>query len=109
MFTLVMYGEVREEILSFPLAVQAQFFRQLDKLRANPTALREPDSKPLGHGFFEIRTVGFFHSRGIYVYRNGKSIWLLRVFVKKTQKTPVTELALAIKRLKEMQDEQENH
>lgn len=37
MFTLVMHSEVREEILSFPLAVQARFFRQLDKLRANPT------------------------------------------------------------------------
>ncbi|MCS2158134.1 type II toxin-antitoxin system RelE/ParE family toxin [Scandinavium sp. H11S7] len=105
MFILKIHQAVREELLALPLVVQARFHRQLDKLRANPTALREPDSKPLGQGLFEIRTVGFFHSRGIYVYQSGRIIWLLRVFVKKTQKTPVDELKLAIKRLKEMQDE----
>ncbi|MCS2153337.1 type II toxin-antitoxin system RelE/ParE family toxin [Scandinavium goeteborgense] len=109
MFTLVMHGEVRDELVVLPASVQGKIIRQLDKLRQNPTALRAPDTKPLGNGLFEIRTVGFFNIRGIYVYRHGRIIWLLRVFVKKTQKTPAAELALAIRRLKEMQDEQENH
>ncbi|MCS2163611.1 type II toxin-antitoxin system RelE/ParE family toxin [Scandinavium sp. H11S7] len=109
MFTLDMHSAVRDELIALPASVQGKIIRQLDKLRQNPTALREPDTKPLGNGLFEIRTVGFFHIRGIYVYRHGRTIWLLRVFVKKTQKTPVAELSLAIKRLKEMQYEQENH
>ncbi|MGL4724780.1 MAG: type II toxin-antitoxin system RelE/ParE family toxin [Scandinavium sp.] len=105
MFRLEVHDSAQEELLALPKRVQARLIRQLDKLRANPTVLREPDSKPLGNGLFEIRTVGFFHTRGIYVYRRGKVIWLLRVFVKKTQKTPKAELHLAMNRLKEMHDE----
>ena len=105
MFQLEVHDAAQEELLALPKRVQARLISQLDKLRVNPTALREPDSKPLGNGLFEIRTVGFFHTRGIYVYRRGKIIWLLRVFVKKTQKTPQAEIHLAMNRLKEMQDE----
>ncbi|POU73772.1 type II toxin-antitoxin system RelE/ParE family toxin [Leclercia sp. LSNIH6] len=109
MFRLIVHQAVREEILSLPACVQAKLIRQLDKLRANPTALREPDSKPLPHGLFEIRTVGLIHSRGIYVYQREKTIYLLRVFIKKTKKTPSAEIRLALKRQQEMLDEQEDH
>ena len=109
MFRLIVHQAVREEILSLPAGVQAKLIRQLDKLRANPTALREPDSQPLPHGLFEIRTVGLIHSRGIYVYQREKTIYLLRVFIKKTKKTPSAEIRLALKRQQEMLDEQEDH
>ncbi|MBB1200265.1 type II toxin-antitoxin system RelE/ParE family toxin [Enterobacteriaceae bacterium 89] len=109
MFKLEVHKAVQEEILALPLKAQARFFHQLEKLRTNPTALREPDSKPLGHGLFELRTVGLFHTRGLYVYRQERTLWLLRVFVKKTQKTPEAELRLAMNRLREMHDEQNNH
>ncbi len=109
MFRLIVHQAVREEIRSLPAGVQAKLIRQLDKLRANPTALREPDSKPLPHGLFEIRTVGLLHSRGIYVYQREKTIYLLRVFIKKTQKTPSAEIRLALKRQQVMLDEQEDY
>ena len=109
MFRLIVHQAVREEILSLPAGVQAKLIRQLDKLRANPTALREPDSKPLPHGLFEIRTVGLIHSRGIYVYQREKTIYLLRVFIKKMKKTPSAEIRLALKRQQEMLDEQEDY
>lgn len=109
MFRLIVHQAVREEILSLPAVIQAKLIRQLDKLRANPMALREPDSKPLTQGLFEIRTTGFIHSRGIYVYQRGRTIYLLRVFVKKTQKTPSAEIRLALKRQQEMLDEQEDY
>ncbi|MGO3910956.1 type II toxin-antitoxin system RelE/ParE family toxin [Huaxiibacter chinensis] len=109
MFRLIVHEAVKEEILLLPAGVQAKLIRQLDKLRSNPTALREPDSKPLSHGLFEIRTVGLIHSRGIYVYQREKTLYLLRVFIKKTQKTPPAEIRLALKRQQEMLDEQENH
>jgi Phage-related protein len=108
-FRLIVHEAVREEILSLPSGVQAKLIRQLDKLRANPTALREPDSKPLPEGLFEIRTVGIIHSRGIYGYQREKTLFLLRVFIKKTQKTPSAEIRLALKRQQEMLDEQENY
>ncbi len=109
MFRLIVHEAVKEEILLLPAGVQAKLIRQLDKLRSNPTALREPDSKPLSHGLFEIRTVGLIHSRGIYVYQREKTLYLLRVFIKKTHKTPPAEIRLALKRQQEMLDEQENH
>ena len=75
MFRLIVHEAVREEILLLPAGVKAKLIRQLDKLRLNPTALREPDSKPLPHGLFEIRTVGLIHTRGIYVYQREKTIF----------------------------------
>ncbi|EGQ5290553.1 MULTISPECIES: type II toxin-antitoxin system RelE/ParE family toxin [unclassified Enterobacter cloacae complex] len=118
MFRLIVHAAVREEILSLPAGVQAKLIRQLDKLRNNPTVLREPDSKPLlrepdskplPNGLFEIRTVGLIHTRGIYVYQRERTIFLLRVFIKKTQKTPSAELRLALKRQQEMLDEQKDY
>ena len=109
MFRLIVHEAVREEILSLPAGVQAKLIRQLDKLRTNPTVLREPDSTPLPYGLFKIRTVGLIHTRGIYVYQQEKTIFLLRVFIKKTQKTPSAELRLALKRQQEMLDEQKDY
>ncbi len=109
MFTLYIHAQVREELLALPAGVQARMIRQLDKLRSDPTALREPDSKPLAHGLFEIRTRGPVHSRGIYLFQRGKTIFLLRTFIKKTQKTPSAEIRLALKRKQEMLDEQKNN
>jgi len=108
-FRLIVHQALREEIRALPAGVQAKLIRQLDKLRANPTALREPDSKPLPQGLFEIRTVGLIHSRGIDVYQREKTVYLLRVFIKKTQKTPSAEIRLALKRQQEMLDEQEDY
>lgn len=68
----------------------------------------EPDSKPLGAGLFEIRINGNRAGRGLYVYQKGKTIYLLRVFIKKTQKTPKQEMMLAFERLEEMLNEQKN-
>lgn len=96
-------------MLALPASAQAKMIGKIEKLRLNPTALREPDSKPLPHGLFEIRTLGMIHCRGIYAFQHGKTIFLLRVFIKKTLKTPPAELRLALKRLQEMQDEQESH
>ncbi|OAT39273.1 putative phage protein [Enterobacter soli ATCC BAA-2102] len=42
------------------------------------------------------------------MYQQGKTIFLLRVFIKKTQKTPSAEIRLALKRQQEMLDEQED-
>ncbi|VEC58883.1 Phage-related protein [Klebsiella aerogenes] len=64
MFRLVVHVDVKKELQALPPIVQAKMIRQLDKLRQNPTALREPDSKPLGQGLFEIRALGSVQGRG---------------------------------------------
>lgn len=102
MFNVILHDDVPEEIAALPPIVQAKLIRLIDKLKMNATALREPDSKPLKDGLFEIRTMGTDIARGLYVYQKGRNIYLLRVFIKKTQKTPSGEISLAFERLEEM-------
>ncbi|MGL4928952.1 MAG: type II toxin-antitoxin system RelE/ParE family toxin [Plesiomonas sp.] len=102
MFNVILHDDVPEEISALPPVVQAKLIRLIDKLKANATSLREPDSKPLRDGLFEIRTMGTDIARGLYVYQKGRNIYLLRVFIKKTQKTPSGEISLAFERLEEM-------
>ncbi|VFS45178.1 Phage-related protein [Budvicia aquatica] len=95
MFNVILHDEVPDEISSLSPVVKAKMIRLIDKLEMNATALREPDSKPLRDGLFELRTMGTDIARGLYVYQKGKNIYLLRVFIKKTQKTPSGEITLA--------------
>ncbi|PHI32262.1 type II toxin-antitoxin system RelE/ParE family toxin [Budvicia aquatica] len=105
MFNVILHDEVPDEISSLSPVVKAKMIRLIDKLEMNATALREPDSKPLRDGLFELRTMGTDIARGLYVYQKGKNIYLLRVFIKKTQKTPSGEITLAFERLEEMLNE----
>lgn len=41
-------------------------------------------------------------ARALYVSATGRRVVILRVFVKKTRKTPVSEIRLAISRMKEI-------
>lgn len=107
MFRVQLHVDVFNEITELPPIVQAKMLRLIDKIKQNATSLREPDSKPLGNGLFEIRTMGTHIARGLYVYQKGRVIYLLRVFVKKTAKTPTEEIRLAFQRLEEMLNEKE--
>ena len=42
-------------------------------------------------------------SRALYVARSGHRVVVVRVFVKKTQKTPRREIALALRRAEEIE------
>lgn len=105
MFNVILHGNVPDELADLSPIIRAKMIRLIDKLKIDATALREPDSKPLRDGLFELRTMGTDIARGLYVYQKGKNIYLLRVFIKKTQKTPSGEIKLAFERLEEMLDE----
>ncbi|MGJ4893027.1 type II toxin-antitoxin system RelE/ParE family toxin [Bradyrhizobium sp. HKCCYLRH3099] len=62
-----------------------------------------PLCRPLSHGLWEVRsnlTQGRI-ARVIFCERDGRMI-LLHGFVKKSQKTPASDLTLAIKRMRDM-------
>ena len=60
--------------------------------------LREPYSKPLGDGIFELRAkVGTDISRVLYFFYYEGRIVLTHGFVKKTKKTPPSEIEYAKK------------
>lgn len=61
-----------------------------------------PHTRSLGGKLWEIRASGKDGiSRGIYVAVKDKQVIVLRVFIKKTQKTPKKELDIAKERAKE--------
>ena len=64
--------------------------------------LREPHSKPLGDGIYEIRAkVASDITRVLYFFVVNKKIILTNGYVKKKQKTTDKEIALAKKNRKE--------
>jgi len=65
--------------------------------------IREPYVKHLEKGLWEIRMKGRDGiSRALYVIEKPKRVVVVRVFVKKTQKTPRKEIKLALKRAEEI-------
>ena len=60
---------------------------------------REPLSKGLGKGLFELRTKS---TRIFYCFKPGSVIVLLHGFTKKSQRTPQRELQTALNRMEEI-------
>ena len=88
----------REFILSQETKMKAKLFGLVDMLEQYGNQLREPYSKSLGDGIFEIRAkVGTDITRVLYFFYYEGRIILTNGFVKKTQKTPPSEIALAKK------------
>ena len=65
--------------------------------------VREPHVKHLQGPLWEMRMKGKDGiARAIYVTATGQRVVVVRVFIKKTQKTPKREIDLALKRAKEV-------
>ena len=87
-----------EFILSQDVRMQAKLFRLLELLELKGNELREPYSKLLSDGIYEIRAIqGNNITRVLYFFVVGKRIILTNGFVKKTQKTPAEQIELAKK------------
>ena len=75
----------------------AKLLGAISLLETNGTQLREPYSKSLGDGIFELRAKQSSNiTRILYFFVVGHQIILTNGFVKKTQKTPPEEIALAM-------------
>jgi phage-related protein len=91
-------GEVpAEEFLdSLDRKMNAKLTRCIAALQEYGNELSEPYSKHLDDGIFELRAqVGSDISRALYFFVVGKRIILSHGFIKKTQKTPVSEIERA--------------
>ena len=80
------------------MKMQAKIFRTLELLEMKGNELREPYSKHLKDGIFELRiNVGLNIARILYFFVVGNKVILTNRFIKKVQKTPVKEINLAKK------------
>jgi len=78
---------------SLDMKMSAKIYRLLAMIERNGPELREPYSKHLDDGIFELRAVfGSNITRVLYFFFIGKRVIVTNGFVKKTQKTPKTEI-----------------
>ena len=90
---------VEEFIDSLDVKMRAKMVGLLELLEEKGNQLREPSSKPIDDGIFEIRCkVGNNITRVLYFFYYEGKIILTNGFVKKTQKTPPEEIKLAKER-----------
>ena len=95
---------VDAEVRALPPDMQARFLRFGDVIeQAGLQALSRDAVKHLDGKLWELRITGRDGiARAIYVTAAGRRVVVVRVFVKKTQKTPPRELELARQRAKEI-------
>ena len=78
--------------------MKAKMLRTIELLQYFGPNLREPYSKFLGDGIFELRSqVGNNISRVLYFFVVEQRVVITNGFIKKTQKTPKNEIELAKK------------
>jgi phage-related protein len=96
-------ASVQTDLLSMPATLQARYIGLTDRMKTVGANLGEPHTKAMGDGLFELRLMGAEGiARVMYCTLSGRRIVMLHGFVKKTQKTPRTELEIAIRRMKEI-------
>ena len=87
---------VRVFLNSLDIKMRAKMYREIDLLVTNGPNLREPHSKHIDDGIFELRAKQSNDiSRVLYFFFTGKKAVLTNGFVKKTLKTPKREIELA--------------
>ena len=96
--------KVKANIKEWPAGILAKFIWVSDAIeKVGPADIGMPHIRALGQGLFEIRVkaregIG----RAIFCTVKGKVVIILNGFIKKTQKTPPGEIALAKKRMAEV-------
>ena len=97
-------ADVRAELEALPADMRANFERIVRLVQSvGLERVHEPYIKHLEDRLWEMRLKGKSGiARAIYLTAIGQRVVILRVFVKKSQKTPRREIELALKRAKEV-------
>ena len=97
-------GNVETEMEAQAEDIRVRFLRIVDLIEDHgPQALPPKLVKHLDKKIWELRIMGKDGIvRALYVTASGQRLVILRVFAKKTQKTPAAELQIAQKRAKEV-------
>ena len=95
---------VAAEIAALPADMQARFLRLAERIASvGLESVSEPHVKHLEGKLWEMRLTGRDGiARALCVTAIGRRIVVVRAFVKKTQRTPRSEIELALQRAKEV-------
>lgn len=96
--------DVEDELRALPRDMQARFLRIVSVIESRGLEqVHEPYVKHLQGKLWEMRLTGRDGiSRALYVAASGQRVVVVRVFIKKTQKTPPREIRLALERAKDV-------
>ena len=84
---------------SLEAKMRAKVISMMELLAEKGTELRKPYTEPIGDGIFELRVkLGSNITRCLFFFYNEGRIVITNGFVKKTQKTPQSEIVTAMKR-----------
>ena len=97
--------KLQESVLSLPAGLLARYLHLTDRMIQYGADLGMPHTRAMGSGLFELRLksqegIG----RVFYCTLVGRRVVMLHQFVKKSDKTPPRELAIARMRMKEWKD-----
>jgi phage-related protein len=100
----VLDARVRDELEALPADMRARFRRIVELIQGHGLErMHEPYVNHLEGPLWEMRMKGKDGiSRAIYVTVRVRRVVVVRVFIKKTQKTPRREIDLALERAKEV-------
>jgi phage-related protein len=96
-------GRVEAEMEELPIDIRARFGRMVELIvQHGPALLPRKYTDHIKDRVWELRLKGKDGiARAFYVTASGQRVVIVRVFIKKTQKTPPREIKLALKRAEE--------
>jgi phage-related protein len=102
-WTVEVVPAAERELKALPDDLQGKFLHVAGLLEEfGPARVGLPHVRPLGGKLWEMRLAGRDNiARAMYFAAGGRRLVVVRVFVKKSQKTPHHEIALAERRMKE--------
>jgi phage-related protein len=95
---------VEKGLTSLPEDMQARYLRISDLLETHgPQVVGMPHVRPLRNKLWEMRLKGKDGiARAIYFAASGRRLIVVRIFQKKSERTPNKELSIAEKRMKQL-------
>lgn len=95
--------KVAEQIEVWPTGIRASFLRIAELMVEHGPDLGLPHTRAMGGGLFEVRAKGREGiGRALYCTAIGQRIVILHAFIKKSEQTPLRELAIARARIREV-------
>ena len=96
---------VDAEVAELPEDMRARLVRVSELIESvGLPSVKEPHVRHIRGQLWELRLKGKAGiARALYVATTGRRVVILRVFIKKTEKTPTAEIELALRRAKELQ------
>ena len=101
MEALIFDNKLERFIESLEKITIAKVLRTIDLLEKFGHQLEMPHSKIIGTGMLELRIRGMQEVRIFYTFHNGAAV-LLHGYIKKTDRIPVKELAVANRKKSEL-------